>query len=68
MVAIVNIIINIFALTRIFWFSVPWWVYLLVVGSVLIGFAVKNEANENKSISKGIVDNIKSIKDKIDNR
>lgn len=67
MVTIANIIINIFALTRKFWFSVPWWVYLLVVGSVLIGFAVKNEANENKSISKGIVDNIKSIKDKIDN-
>ena len=67
MVTIANILINIFALTRKFWFSVPWWVYLLVVGSVLIGFAVKNEANENKSISKGIVDNIKSIRDKIDN-
>ena len=67
MITIANIIINIFALTRKFWFSVPWWVYLLVVGSVLIGFAVKNEANENKSISKGIVDNIKSIRDKIDN-
>lgn len=66
-IIIVNIMVNIFALTRKFWFSVPWWVYLLVVGSALIGFAVKNEANENKSISKGIVDNIKSIKEKIDN-
>ena len=66
-VIIANILLNIFALTRKFWFSVPWWVYLLVVGSVLIGFAVKNEANENKSISKGIVDNIKNIKEKIDN-
>ncbi len=67
LVTIANIILNIFALTRKFWFSVPWWVYLLVVGSLLIGFAVKNEANENKSISKGIVDNIKNIKEKIDN-
>ena len=67
MVTIINIIVNIFALTRKFWFSVPWWVYLLVVGSALISFAVKNEANENKSISKGIVENIKSIKEKIDN-
>ena len=65
-VIIANIIVNIFVLTRKFWFSVPWWVYLLVVGSVLIAFAVKNEANENKSIPKGIVDNIKSIKEKID--
>ena len=67
MIVIANIIINIFVLTRKFWFSVPWWVYLLVVGSVLIAFAVKNEANENKSIPKGIVDNIKNIKEKIDN-
>ena len=66
-VTIVNIMVNIFALTRKFWFSVPWWVYLLVVGSALIGFAVKNEANENKSLSKGIVKNIKNIKEKIDN-
>ena len=65
-VIIANIIVNIFVLTRKFWFSVPWWVYLLVVGSVLIAFAVKNEANENKSIPKGIVDNIKSIKERID--
>ena len=65
-VIIANIIVNIFVLTRKFWFSIPWWVYLLVVGSVLIAFAVKNEANENKSIPKGIVDNIKSIKEKID--
>ena len=66
-VTIANIFVNIFALTRKFWFSVPWWVYLLVVGSALIGFAVKNEANENKSLSKGIVENIKNIKEKIDN-
>ena len=65
-VATVNIILNIFALTRKFWFSVPWWIYLLVVGCVLISFAVKNEANENKSKSKGLIDNIISIKEKID--
>ena len=66
MIVVANIVVNIFVLTRKFWFSVPWWVYLLAVGSVLIIFAVKNEANENKSMPKGVVNSIKSIKEKID--
>lgn len=58
---IIAILVNAFALTREFWFSIPWWIYLLAIGGTLIGFAIKNEANENKDkLSMGkILKNIK---------
>ena len=58
---ILALLVNAFALTREFWFSIPWWIYLLAIGGSLIGFAIKNEANENKeklSIGK-VLKNIK---------
>ena len=59
------ILLNVFLLTRAFWFSIPWWVYLLIIGSVLITFAVKNEANEKKDkISIGNA--LKKLKDNIE--
>lgn len=62
---IIAILVNAFALTKEFWFSIPWWIYLLVVGGILVGFAIKNEANENKTkISVGSV--LKEIKDKVE--
>lgn len=59
--AIIAVLVNAFALTREFWFSIPWWIYLLTIGGTLIGFAIKNEANENnQKISIGnILKNIK---------
>ena len=47
-VSIVAILINAFALTRDFWFSLPWWIYLLFAGAGMIGFAMINESNSNK--------------------
>ena len=62
---IIAILVNGFALTRTFWLSIPWWIYLLVIGGSLIGFAIKNEANENKEkITVGSV--LKGIKDKVE--
>ncbi len=63
MVSILAIIVNVLALTREFWFSIPWWIYLLVIGAILIGFAMKNESNENKL---NIGETIKRIKEKIE--
>lgn len=42
-ISLVFIIINAFLLTRTFWFSLPWWLYLLIIGFVLILFATNNE-------------------------
>ena len=42
-ISLVFIIINAFLLTREFWFSLPWWLYLLVIGFILILFATNNE-------------------------
>ena len=66
MVSIFAILVNIFALTREFWFSVPWWGYLLAIGTILIGFAIRNEVSDKKSEIKPI-DVLKSIKDRIEN-
>lgn len=40
------IVFNMFLLTKEFWFSLPWWLYLLVVGFVLILFATNNELQD----------------------
>lgn len=63
-VTIITIILNVLLLTREFWLSIPWWIYLLLIGSILITFAIRNEANEKSSIT----DTIKGLKDKIDNK
>ena len=49
---IIAIIVDTLVMTRSFWFSVPWWVYLLCVGSILLVFAMRNEAKENKEKNK----------------
>lgn len=66
MISIFAILVNIFVLTRQFWFSIPWWVYLLVIGAALIGFAIRNEVTEKKQ-NLNIGAALKNLKDKIDN-
>ena len=53
-------------LTKGFWTLLPWWLYLLGIGSVLIGTAVRNEAKEKtEKINVGkMIDN---VIDKIEN-
>lgn len=65
MVSIFAILVNIFVLTREFWFSIPWWVYLLTIGTILIGFAIKNEMSDKKS-EKNAINLLKNIKDRIE--
>ena len=49
---LIFIIINVFLLTREFWFSLPWWLYLLVIGFVLIIFATNNELQKDMKEKK----------------
>ncbi len=60
-VSLATILINVFLLTRTFWLSLPWWLYILVIGAILIGFAIYNELNEKKNDSL-----ITKIRNKID--
>jgi hypothetical protein len=46
------LIFNMFVQTRDFWGSLPWWIYLLVAGMILIGTASLNEMQKNKKIIK----------------
>lgn len=64
-VSMFTIIGNAILLTREFWLNVPWWIYLLLVGSILIAFAIKNESDEKKE-KLGVGNIIKNIKDKIE--
>lgn len=62
--SIIAIIINAFILTRAFWFSIPWWIYMLVIGIILIAFAIRNEIGEIKQkelIKKKLEDFRKNI-------
>ena len=45
---IAMLIVGALYLTRNFWLAVPWWLYLLGIGAVLISVAVRNEAKEVK--------------------
>ena len=56
-VSLIFVLINMFYLTSEFWLAIPWWLYLLVVGIILILFAIYNEMNEkkNKNLLKEIV-------------
>jgi len=47
-ISIFAILVNVFILTRKFWFSIPWWGYLLAIGIILISFAIRNEVNDKK--------------------
>lgn len=58
LVSIIFILINIFLLTREFWFSIPWWLYILIIGIILILFAMNNEL-KNKDLIKTKFNKIK---------
>ena len=59
------LVINVFLLTREFWFAIPWYIYLLIIGSTLIGFAIKNELNEKKGKIE-LVSKFRKLKDNVD--
>ena len=60
----IMLILLLIYVTRKFWLSIAWWVYLLVVGILLILFATKNEQlkKENKNMKMVIDDNIDKLK------
>lgn len=65
LVTLVAVVLNALMLTRYFWFSIPWWIYLLVIGAVLIAFAIKNESDETKG-KFDVEKTIKKLKEKIE--
>ena len=64
--SLVALIANMFYITRMFWLSIPWWVYLVSVGGILITFAIRNEIAEKKSNIKTLKDNFEKIKEYLD--
>lgn len=64
-VSLFTILFNILIITIGFWLLIPWWIYLLAIGSVLIGFAVKNESDEKKN-KINVGNAIKKIRDKVE--
>ena len=61
LISIISILINILILTREFWLTIPWWIYVLVIGIILISFAVYNEINANKNKNNVIKELSKKI-------
>ena len=44
LICLIFIILNVLLLIG----SMPWWIYILIIGGVLIGFAIYNEAKDNQ--------------------
>ena len=63
-VSLIAIVLNILLLTREFWLSIPWWIYILLIGSLLVAFAIYNEIKLKKD--NDIKDKIKELKDDFD--
>ena len=61
LVSLIFVLLNVFILTKTFWFSIPWWLYILLIGSILVVFAIYNEIREKKDNNvKNKIENIKN--------
>lgn len=49
LISLIFILVNILLLTREFWLSLPWWLYILLIGAILISFAVYNELKDKNN-------------------
>ncbi len=58
------LLLNVFLQTRPYWGNMPWWVYLLIAGLILITVASFNEWNKQK-VQKGEKTFINSLKGKV---
>lgn len=56
------LLLNVFLQTRPYWGNLPWWAYLLIAGSILIGVASSNEWNKQKA-ARGEKTLISTLKD-----
>lgn len=64
--SIAALLVSIFVLTKEFWFSIPWWIYLLGIGTILIAFAIRNEVSDKKDKKTNPIDFINKLKDTIE--
>ncbi|WP_160688957.1 hypothetical protein [Clostridium sp. C2-6-12] len=58
----VFLLIGVFLYTLNFWLNIPWWIYLLTGGALLIFFASKNELNKRNKRESIIGKFIKKVK------
>ena len=61
--SLISLLITVFKLTKDFWLNLSWWIYVLVVGTILIVFAISNEVKEKKGITRK--DRLKNLKNKL---
>lgn len=62
---IVAIIIKLFELTQEFWFAIPWWGYLAVIGVCFMRFAMHNE-KINQDTKHSLKEKLKTAKEYLD--
>ena len=53
------IVISSFMLVSAIFVAIPWWVYLVVVGGLLLSYGVKNETKESNSLVDKVKDRFK---------
>lgn len=64
--SMIALVANMFYLTRNFWLSIPWWVFLVAVGGVLISFAIRNEIHETKKNMESLKEKFSKAKEYLD--
>lgn len=62
---VVAIVVKLFELTQEFWFAIPWWIYLAIIGSFFMRFAMHNE-KVNQITKHSLKEKIKEAKEYLD--
>ena len=60
-ISLAFVVLDVIKLTIDFWLSVPWWIYVLLIGSILIFFAMHNELKEKRQ--EKLIDKLKQSLD-----
>lgn len=62
---VIAMLVQLLDLTRDFWLAIPWWLYILGIGAVLVTFSMKNERN-NQNSREDLKEKIKVAKEYLD--
>ena len=58
-------LVKLLDLTQDFWLAIPWWLYILGIGAIMVIFSMKNERKNQDNKTK-LKEKIKAVKEYLD--
>lgn len=63
--SIIAMLVKLLDLTQDFWLAIPWWLYILGIGAIMVIFSMKNERKNQDNKTK-LKEKIKAVKEYLD--